>query len=152
MTRLLKAREAADLGLIYAIRCEAFVKIGWTQKLRNRQSQIQACNPFKLKLLGTISGNVGDERHLQLVLERYKERGEWFAYTGDVVWACRFIKWYDDIDYVIRLISDRDFREQEEAKRPKQKQYHKPPAERTDEEIEALRAAVESIALGPPND
>lgn len=77
---MLPASEDEDL--VYAMRCGAFVKIGYSKHIRKRLTQIRSCNPRQAHLVGTVKGDVGDEHMLHLHLNQDHYRGEWFRYEG----------------------------------------------------------------------
>ena len=49
-----------------------------------RFSQLQGCNPEKLKLIGYCQGEVQQEQHIHLTLQHYRYKREWF-YPSDKV-------------------------------------------------------------------
>ncbi len=55
-------------GEVYVIQCEDYVKIGWSKTVKRRFNQISSCNPFPVKLLGSVPGTVSDEGYLHLLL------------------------------------------------------------------------------------
>ena len=85
-TTLIHPSEVAEMGFVYAIRCEKFVKIGWSKTVQRRFNQISANNPYPIELLGTAPGTKSDERHIQMQLWKpYRVKGEWFLYERLVV-------------------------------------------------------------------
>lgn len=59
------------------------IKIGYTAGYAERRmSQLQTGQPERLILLGTIEGEMSDERSLHRELKQYRLGGEWFS--GDV--------------------------------------------------------------------
>jgi len=70
-----------DEGEVYVIRCEDYVKIGWSKTVKRRFNQISSCNPFPCELLGSTPGTVGDEGVLHLLLDTPRVKGEWFGRT-----------------------------------------------------------------------
>lgn len=66
---------------IYFIRAgdSGNIKIGYTSgSAQNRMRQLQTGNIFDLELLGTIPGEMRDEKSMHEVLSDYSLRGEWF--------------------------------------------------------------------------
>jgi hypothetical protein len=56
------------------------VKIGWTgYYLPSRVSTLQMGNPFRLELVGAVTGYREDEKSLHEKFEQYHIRGEWFS-------------------------------------------------------------------------
>jgi hypothetical protein len=57
------------------------IKIGFTSDLTpwKRISTLQTGNPFKLKVIATLTGTQEDEKNLHNNLNRYRLSGEWFS-------------------------------------------------------------------------
>lgn len=68
-------------GFVYVIRCEDYVKIGWSKTVNRRFNQISSCNPFPCELLGSTPGTVGNEGLLHMLLDTPRVKGEWFGRT-----------------------------------------------------------------------
>lgn len=78
--------SASEVGFVYAIKCQQFVKIGWSKTVQRRFNQISANNPHEVELLGYAPGTQGDERFIQMLLWKpYRQKGEWFRYEKLVV-------------------------------------------------------------------
>ena len=69
---------------------KSYVKIGYSNDVRNRLEALQCGNPMKLKLLGYVEGGTGLERDIHSWLRPYRHcRGncenacncEWFEYS-----------------------------------------------------------------------
>lgn len=72
-------------GFIYALRCESFIKIGWSRnpKLRLRTAQIM--NPFPVRLVGYFEALDIEERQHHLRFSEYRVGStEWFREEGPV--------------------------------------------------------------------
>lgn len=67
--------------MIYAIRCEHFVKFGETgrQTSAQRIATMQTGNPFKLELLAEANWPSLEEQRIHRYLRAQRARGEWFA-------------------------------------------------------------------------
>lgn len=66
---------------IYFIEMEksGFIKIGYTKSdADKRMAQLQTGQPDRLRLLGTIPGEMADEKSLHLELKKFRIGGEWF--------------------------------------------------------------------------
>ncbi len=64
--------------MIYFLRDNSFVKIGYTTSLAQRMQAIEACNPNSLSLLGCIEGELRRERALHRLFKVFAHRNEWF--------------------------------------------------------------------------
>lgn len=75
-------------GLIYFIRCQGWVKIGFTTeacaKISSRIRHMQTGNPFPLELLLTTPGTYVDEKRLHYKLKKLRGLGEWFSDGAEV--------------------------------------------------------------------
>lgn len=68
-------------GFIYAIEADnGLVKIGYTDHLKNRLSQLRANNCLPLTPLGYARGTVEQEADLHILLDGEHVRGEWFKF------------------------------------------------------------------------
>jgi len=106
--RLLAASEDHP-GFVYAMRCGAFVKIGFSKHVKKRLNQIKSCNPREVHLAGTVVGDVGDEYMLHLCLNRDHYRGEWFRYENFALMAVQKFKELETAKEVIEwLESERE--------------------------------------------
>jgi len=74
-------------GFVYFISDGTYVKIGMTNDIVMRFSQIQSSNPRKLTLLKFIPTEhpKGDERHFHKSFDKYKVRGEWFILSSEIL-------------------------------------------------------------------
>lgn len=67
--------------MIYFIKHTDFVKIGFTDNILKRLSQLQVSCPIKLEVLALIDGVGSDERLLHEQFTKHNsECGEWFMY------------------------------------------------------------------------
>jgi hypothetical protein len=60
------------------IRDDGPIKIGWSANARERLVTLQTACPDRLRLVGSISGTVDDERGLHARFEALRRVGEWF--------------------------------------------------------------------------
>ena len=106
--RLLRASEE-EQGFVYAIKCEDYVKIGWSKTVQRRLNQISANNPFPVELLGCSPGTVGDEHELHLLLGITRVKGEWFGRTPFVKEVVRHLikaeKASDTVDWLDKKVT-----------------------------------------------
>jgi len=65
---------------IYIVQCKEFVKIGLTNNVEKRISEMMTGNPFPVKLLKSVHSlnPYEDERRLHARLYRYHHQGEWY--------------------------------------------------------------------------
>jgi len=66
--------------MIYFIKANDRVKIGYAADPTNRIPSIQTSSPFKLEVLLIIEGNYEVERKLHKRFQEYRITGEWFEY------------------------------------------------------------------------
>jgi len=69
---------------IYFIRCNEFVKIGFTYDIDARLETLQRSSPYKLELLLAVPGSAYDEQILHTRFREFRERGEWFRLTESI--------------------------------------------------------------------
>lgn len=67
--------------MIYFIKHTEYVKIGYTDNIQNRLSQLQISCPVKLNVLGLIEGTIEDEFLYHLKFGYLHSSGEWFRHT-----------------------------------------------------------------------
>lgn len=100
--------DSNQMGEVYAIKCEKFVKIGWSMTVRRRLNQISANNPHEVTLLGAAPGTQGNERFIQMMLwTPYRQKGEWFRYEGLVVEVVENLIHSGDAKYTADWLSKR---------------------------------------------
>ncbi len=89
--------------MIYFIKTsdDKFVKIGYTQNISNRISQLQTSSPSKLELIFSLEGDQKLEEELHKRYQDYKTdaNNEWFHYTGEL---SRFIS---ELKHFIRTLT-----------------------------------------------
>ncbi len=70
-------------GNVYIVRAGKFIKIGFATDVPRRLAQLQTGTSEPLQLLAVIPEcTMKLEKLLHLRLADFKERGEWFRYTG----------------------------------------------------------------------
>ena len=70
--------------MIYFLGAGRFVKIGFTDNLKLRMSEIQVGCPYKMKLLAYCEGGFDEEYRFQDMAAYYRYRGEWFRLSGQL--------------------------------------------------------------------
>ena len=53
-----------EVATIYALKCEQFVKLGFSTQFDERLAQIRRANPFPIDVLYTMPGTLEDEAEL----------------------------------------------------------------------------------------
>lgn len=72
--------------MIYFIQAEnGLIKIGFSKNVTSRLSNMQVRSPLKLTLLSTIKGTVVMEKELHYKFSKFREHGEWFKPTQDII-------------------------------------------------------------------
>ena len=79
-SKVASIKEKDAKGFIYFIQAVngGPVKIGFSICPEKRISELQTANPYKLELIGKITGNINAEKKLQKHLIHAKTYGEWF--------------------------------------------------------------------------
>ena len=72
-------------GYIYAIECNARIKIGFSEDPARRLNKIASDAPFPCELLGYWPGTVADELSVHDKFKSVRLHGEWFAATVDLM-------------------------------------------------------------------
>jgi DNA-binding XRE family transcriptional regulator len=72
--------------MVYLISHEdKYLKIGHTNDINNRLSQLQVSTPIKLKLIHLIKGGVNLEKELHQKFQDLRVNGEWFVYDAEIL-------------------------------------------------------------------
>jgi len=77
-------RKSLEGKYVYFIKCEQFVKIGFSSNPRYRAHSFSTSNPFDCRLIGLMPGDRELERNLQIRFKAFKHRDEWFRLTPEV--------------------------------------------------------------------
>lgn len=64
---------------------DQFLKIGYTNNIKNRLSQLQCSSPIKLKLLHLIDGDTSLESDIHNMFRHIGASGEWFKYDESII-------------------------------------------------------------------
>ena len=76
--------------MIYFIKCNDMVKIGYTKEdVQRRLHTLQVGCPYKLEILNIIEGDETQEKILHNRLGRHRVRGEWFELNEEVMLVVR---------------------------------------------------------------
>jgi len=70
--------------MIYFIRQNEEVKIGYTQNIETRLADLQVASPFELSVMLLIEGDLELESELHRTFEDYRIRGEWYWLNDDM--------------------------------------------------------------------
>lgn len=76
-----------DRRLVYIIQCEddfGPVKIGMTSDLRQRLVDLQAANPYPLRVLTVMCGGRTLEKALHRRFTKSRRHGEWFSFSSEL--------------------------------------------------------------------
>ena len=71
-------------GFVYFIAREGHVKIGWSQDVDRRLSELQIGSATALSLRGTFPGKLSDESRMHERFSEFRESGEWFRLEGEL--------------------------------------------------------------------
>jgi hypothetical protein len=71
-------------GHVYFIKCEGFVKIGYSGSFAARIDAIQTSNPFEVTLLHTVPGDLALENSFHERFRAHHHRLEWFRFEGEL--------------------------------------------------------------------
>lgn len=74
------SREA----IVYFIRCNQFVKIGFTTRLKSRLDGLQSGNPYPLQVIGYVPGGPEVELSIHQALAKNRNVGERFRLSKSV--------------------------------------------------------------------
>jgi DNA-binding XRE family transcriptional regulator len=88
--------------MIYFIKQNEFIKIGYTNRLKTRLNHLQVSSPVKLEVLGLIKGDKIDEKKYHDLFKHNCSSGEWFflneemqnyidSLDKDLMWRYGFI-------------------------------------------------------------
>lgn len=66
------------LGIVYVIQSNGYIKIGHTQNLSRRISQLQSASATKIEIKSVIKGGRKLEQELHTRYKQYTVHGEWF--------------------------------------------------------------------------
>lgn len=72
--------------MIYILQCERSksLKIGYSANPKGRIATLRTASPDRLRFIGLIEGDVGEERRIHRDLQRHRLAGEWFEGNAEV--------------------------------------------------------------------
>ena len=82
--------------MIYFIKLNDFVKIGFSDDVSKRVAQLQTSSPYNLDVLCIIEGDYDKEKELHELFKQYSARGEWFYLSEEIleyIKSCKDLKW-----------------------------------------------------------
>jgi len=87
--RPVKFREVAPKevrGAVYFVQAgiDGPIKIGWSQDVSRRISELQTANAMRLRLLGTVPGTLEDEAAMHARFARFRIEAEWFQNVPEI--------------------------------------------------------------------
>lgn len=68
----------AQTNKVYFLYCAGFVKIGHTNRLMRRFSEMKISSPFSAQIIFLIAGGRLTEDYLHFIFDEYRVKGEWF--------------------------------------------------------------------------
>ena len=71
-------------GIVYFVRCEDYVKVGYSRDLKTRISDLQVGCPYFLELIAAVPGPESLEWIFHTVLRNKRFRGEWFVLDDEM--------------------------------------------------------------------
>ena len=71
--------------MVYFIKQNDYIKIGYTNNLNKRLNQLQVSSPVKLEVLGIIKGSLEDESNYHKMFSKYHSYGEWFSCNEELI-------------------------------------------------------------------
>jgi hypothetical protein len=86
---LFRKERKLDEEIVYFVRCDERIKIGYTRNIGSRLAQFRTSNSKPVELLLTIPGGREEERIFHAQFARYRMQGEWFRYVPELRRAIR---------------------------------------------------------------
>jgi DNA-binding XRE family transcriptional regulator len=71
--------------MVYFIKQNDYIKIGYTNNFNKRLNQLQVSSPVKLEVLGIIKGTKDDESNYHKMFSKYHSNGEWFNCNEELI-------------------------------------------------------------------
>ncbi len=129
--------------MIYFLKADKRVKIGYASDPSNRISQIQTSSPHVLEVLLIIDGNQDEERELHVRFRNLRRSGEWFQFE-EPIRSYIESNIHRDRKYEFGLVSG-DFEGNEQVLRLRQK--HKVSTTELGERLKISQQAASQIEL-----
>jgi DNA-binding transcriptional regulator YiaG len=70
--------------MIYFIRHTDYVKIGYTNDINRRMSDLQISCPVKIDLMALVEGDMAEESRYHEMFSNYYSHGEWFRFSKEI--------------------------------------------------------------------
>jgi len=71
--------------MVYFLKLNEFVKIGFSDDVLKRISQIQTSSPYKIEVMSVIHGDYDKEKELHKLFKQYRASGEWFYLSEEIL-------------------------------------------------------------------
>jgi len=75
---------ASSIDMVYFIKAENKIKIGYAEDPSKRIPSIQTSSPFRLEVLLIIDGDYSVEKKLHSKFQEFRVSGEWFDFTEEI--------------------------------------------------------------------
>lgn len=79
-----QAAESGMSGFIYFLRCNDFIKVGFSRYPKPRITRLACANPYPVAVAAVFPGTEADERQLHRLFAPHRVRGEWFSSHPDI--------------------------------------------------------------------
>ena len=70
--------------MIYFVKCNEYLKIGFTDNFSSRLKHARTFNPYNLEVVKVIEGTVKEERLLHEQFKKYHHQLEWFLFSDEI--------------------------------------------------------------------
>jgi hypothetical protein len=74
--RMRRDKRRRTAGVVYFLKCEAFVKEGYSENPKSRPRALEVMCPFPCEIMGTISGGLSLENDTHLMIMQHHHKGE----------------------------------------------------------------------------
>lgn len=72
-------------GFVYFLKCQSFIKVGYSSTPTERATKLNGSLPFDIELVGFIYGGTDLERSLHVLWKDHRHKGEWFNATPEMM-------------------------------------------------------------------
>lgn len=69
--------------MIYFLKCNSYVKIGFTTNIKKRVSALDTAIPYNIQLLFWVDGNIEFEKTVHDIFSEWNHKKEWFKISED---------------------------------------------------------------------
>lgn len=95
---MIRRFQGYRIGSVYFVRCQNYLKIGWSDDVEKRVETLQTASPFSLFLVATIPNKTKlFERTLHKQFAHLHWRGDWFRFDDQLQ------------DFVFRVANNCDY-------------------------------------------